>query len=545
MNKHAFNLRVSIAAATLAISVFVSAAPAAAAPASPSQFGLFHPPHAIQGAIPTPDDTLEVTATEPYGGVHGSGRAYVLLAPGHTAITDPIVVVEGFDLDDAMDFDELYTLLNQEALVESLLARGHDAVVLDFASATDPIQRNAFVFTALLAQVDALLAPGVRYPVVGASMGALVARYGLAWLETQGAGHRVHTFVSFDGPQRGANIPLGLQHWVEFFAAQSADAATFRAILESPAARQMLLYHFTATSGSTAAADPLRTAFLADLAAVGEYPQVPRRVAFANGTGDGAGQGYAPAAQLIEYGYNNFIVIIDGDVRAVPGAGTANVFVGRIRILFVSDTQRTVTVTGGKAWDGAPGGWRASMAQLADTQAPYGDIVALHERHAFIPTVSALDLPDDDPFLAVSALPDPAALSPFDALWWAPTNEEHVFISPVTAERLLLELQRPVVDVPGAPVLTVLQLAPARPNPARSGTRFTFGLAQAGEVAVEILDVRGRNVRTLLREARGAGAHDAAWDLRDDAGRRVPAGVYLVRVAAGQEAVGRRFVVLP
>ena len=508
-----------------------------------SRHGLFFPPLVAGAPVPVPDDTIEVTAAVPYLGQPASGRGFVLLAPGHAVLTDPVLVVEGFDLDNSMDWDELYTLLNQEALVESLQAAGRDLVVLDFTDATDYIQRNAFVFTALLAQVEGAIGPGRNIAVVGASMGGLVARHGLAWLEANALPHRVTTFVSFDSPQRGANIPLGLQHWVEFFSGLSDDAAVFRGILESPAARQMLVHHFTRTSGSVAAPDPLRTTLLAELAALGGYPAQPRRIAFANGAGDGTGQGYPSGAQLIEYGFSNFALLLVGDVWAVPDGGSATIFDGRIRITFVSDTQRRVTVAGTRPYDDAPGGWRASMAQLDTTQAPYGDIQALHDRHAFIPTASALDVDDTDLRRDLSALPDPAAESPFDAVHWQPSNEEHVFISAWTAARLREELAPAVVGVAATSPRAVLHAA--WPNPSSQSTRLRFTLADAQDVSLDVIDVAGRRVRALARGHRAAGSHDLSWDLAGDGGRRVPAGLYFLRLATAGGQDARRVVVLP
>ena len=53
-------------------------------------------------------------------GAVASGLAYVYLAPGHATLENPAVVVEGFDLDDTMDWPVLYDLLNQENLIEDL-----------------------------------------------------------------------------------------------------------------------------------------------------------------------------------------------------------------------------------------------------------------------------------------------------------------------------------------------------------------------------------------------------------------------------------------
>ncbi len=501
---------------------------------------------AAGGPVPAPDDTLEITATESHLGIFGTGRAYVLLAPGHATLENPILVVEGFDLDNSMLWDDLYTQLNQQGLVESLGTRGFDAVVLDFTDATDYIQRNAFVFTELLRQVEQSIAPGQSVAVVGASMGGLVGRYGLAWLEANAVPHRVRTFVSFDAPQRGANIPLGLQHWVEFFAGQSADAALFRDILNTPAARQMLVYQFGSTSGQSAAADPLHAALQGELAALGGYPALPRLVAFSNGAGNGVGQGYSAGAQLVDYDFSNVLVTIRGDIWGVPAAGPGTIFEGRLRIFLVSDVQRTVIVTGTKPYDHAPGGWRASMAQLDATEAPYGDIVALEDRHCFIPTVSALDLDDTDLFLDVTALADPAAASPFDAVYWAQTNEEHVFIAPATAARLLEELVPDVVAVDemedGASGANRVALLPAAisPNPFTGAARLGYTLPAPGRADLCIYSVDGRAVTTLVSGEQAAGSHAVVWNGQTDNGARLAAGLYFARLTwKGQSSVTR------
>jgi len=493
-------------------------------------------------AAPAPDDTIAVTASVPYLGVAGQGRGYVYLAPGHAGITDPIIVAEGFDIDNAMGWNELYALLNQQNLIEDLRARGYDAVVLDFADATDYIQRNAFVFTELITQVENQIAPDQTVAVVGASMGGLVARYGLAWLETQGVPHRVRTFLSYDAPQRGANLPLGLQYWVDFFSGQSVDAAYFRDRLNTPAARQMLVYHFTnppPPAGSTPAADPLRAGLEADLAAVGGYPTHLRRVAFSNGSGGGLDQGYAAAAQLISYNYANLLVTIVGNVWALPSSVADTVFDGRIKILFGSDTRRTVVVSGALPYDSAPGGWRASLAQLDTTQAPYGDIVALHPAHCFIPTVSALDLPTSNLFFDVAGTPDAVALTPFQAIYWAPTNEEHVHISAQEAQWVIDELDHPTVAVAGGAAPGRVAFLSAAPNPAIGDARLTFSATGDGRCDVRVYALGGRVVRALAA-ASGAGTHTVVWDGRDDRGTAVPAGLYFVRIEQGaQAAVGR------
>ncbi|MCA9752417.1 MAG: T9SS type A sorting domain-containing protein [Gemmatimonadetes bacterium] len=70
----------------------------------------------------------------------------------------------------------------------------------------------------------------------------------------------------------------------------------------------------------------------------------------------------------------------------------------------------------------------------------------------------------------------------------------------------------------------------AFPNPFRSETSIRFATARAGEVSVDVFDVRGRRIRTLVAGALAAGNHDARWDATDDRGHPVSPGVYFARV---------------
>ena len=78
------------------------------------------------------------------------------------------------------------------------------------------------------------------------------------------------------------------------------------------------------------------------------------------------------------------------------------------------------------------------------------------------------------------------------------------------------------------------------PNPGTGTVRVSFTLAAAGHVRLDVFDVRGRRVRTLVDARRDAGRHDVAWDGRDAGGRPAPSGVYFVRLEAlGQQRHAR------
>jgi hypothetical protein len=78
-----------------------------------------------------------------------------------------------------------------------------------------------------------------------------------------------------------------------------------------------------------------------------------------------------------------------------------------------------------------------------------------------------------------------------------------------------------------------LGLEPARPNPFGRGIGAAFTLPAAGYATLEVFDVRGRRVRRLLRDWKEPGRHAVTWDGRDDSGRAVADGVYLLRLESG------------
>ena len=78
----------------------------------------------------------------------------------------------------------------------------------------------------------------------------------------------------------------------------------------------------------------------------------------------------------------------------------------------------------------------------------------------------------------------------------------------------------------------VTRLAGFRPNPFFRQTSVTFELARPARVTLEVYSPAGARVRGLAELAYDPGRHAVTWDGRDDAGRRVPPGVYFVRFTA-------------
>jgi hypothetical protein len=87
----------------------------------------------------------------------------------------------------------------------------------------------------------------------------------------------------------------------------------------------------------------------------------------------------------------------------------------------------------------------------------------------------------------------------------------------------------------------VVTLTANHPNPFNPETAIRFGLPEGAVVDLDIFDVAGCRVATLLAgEALPAGWHQVTWRGRDDAGRALASGVYLYRLRAdGQARVGK------
>jgi len=98
--------------------------------------------------------------------------------------------------------------------------------------------------------------------------------------------------------------------------------------------------------------------------------------------------------------------------------------------------------------------------------------------------------------------------------------------------------------VPGERLPVAFALRRNHPNPFTSGTAIGFDMPREGRVALEVIDVEGRVVRTLIDEAMPAGRHSAAWNGRDAAGAQVGPGVYFVRMTAADFSATRKMMVL-
>lgn len=82
------------------------------------------------------------------------------------------------------------------------------------------------------------------------------------------------------------------------------------------------------------------------------------------------------------------------------------------------------------------------------------------------------------------------------------------------------------------------------PNPVTEMTMIPFTLAKEGDVCIEILDLLGNSVVTLLDQTIQAGSHSVSWDGRDRSGRRLSGGIYLYTLKTGEGMQSKRLILI-
>ena len=82
------------------------------------------------------------------------------------------------------------------------------------------------------------------------------------------------------------------------------------------------------------------------------------------------------------------------------------------------------------------------------------------------------------------------------------------------------------------------------PNPFNPTTRIPFSIAEPTTVLLQIFDVQGRLVRTLLHRPMHAGSHAVRWDGTDAHGRPVPSGTYIYRLQTDSFEQYRKMLLL-
>jgi len=405
----------------------------------------------------------------------------ILFNPQNTSskLRRPFVILDGFDPNNRRDYYQTFIEIDDDVLekdrdkrglfqilngdpspwyanspdlnvIQMLKNEGFDIIFVNFLDGTGNIAANAEFFKGFLK--DVLNGPRYRdnkteeIVLVGPSMGGIISRLAITTMEKNNEEHFVRSWFSFDSPQKGANIPLGLQYAVNFLSkldvpeipflkALSEGKSSFlsgKNTLDSYAARQMLINHYTETKyeGNPT---PDFTQLYSILESNG-YPKFSKNYAITNG-----GLGSLPVENHAEI--LKFQVILTPEISSqafnnVNKDGLYQIFNGTL------PNDKEIRESDGQiSYDNAPGGWNSSLYSLncnSANQYKKADCDIQYTRATFMVTASAFGIGINrgnvhynwQKFTHCNDHTSGKIRTPFDVIHGAMgENEEHVRIS--------------------------------------------------------------------------------------------------------------------
>jgi protocatechuate 3,4-dioxygenase beta subunit len=100
------------------------------------------------------------------------------------------------------------------------------------------------------------------------------------------------------------------------------------------------------------------------------------------------------------------------------------------------------------------------------------------------------------------------------------------------------------VEEQAAELPTTYDLAQNFPNPFNPETSVKYQVPVRTNVSLRVYNALGQEVRTLVNEVKGAGVYSAVWDGKDNHGRQLTTGIYLVRLEAGDFVMTRKMAMV-
>lgn len=227
----------------------------------------------VQNYQPPATTAIFVDPTANHSG--GSIRiVYTRKNPTKT-LRKPLIVIEGYDVSAiAPDIQDSYGYVDFiGALAEAKTSTwdfnhqlddvaGYDLVFVTYKNGTDDIRSNAALVQDVITRVNALKVPNgnngnlmEQNVVMGLSMSGLCARYALAQMTKANLPTQTRLLITHDSPHHGANVPLGLQYFIQMMGGFKLFGYTVTDIypqyneavnlLNAPATQQLLVYRAT------------------------------------------------------------------------------------------------------------------------------------------------------------------------------------------------------------------------------------------------------------------------------------------------------------
>ena len=314
---------------------------------------------------------------------------------------------------------------------EDFYNAGYDVIFIDFADGAGDLFANAEDVDAIIRFVNQEKQrnnSNHKTTILAASMGGVIAYRTLTLMDNEGYDHEVGDFITFDSPLRGANIPFGLQSFVDIFSNTELRGQKVKTlfpllakvdnILNATATKQLLYFHVKAPESNRGIFHDI---FFTELHRFG--PPDVNHIAIANGSGIGEGQLIGPGEKILEISG-----IYDPPTGAgrlafdklrvffanTPGASFNTVYRQRLYALLVGGTlivpvggNHEIEFSEDRQFDSAPGssqnyGFPDRIRNIVSDPNLNFDFGSQQMQWCFVPTISALNIPGDpDPNITI------------------------------------------------------------------------------------------------------------------------------------------------
>ncbi|MCM2271728.1 MAG: T9SS type A sorting domain-containing protein [candidate division Zixibacteria bacterium] len=125
-------------------------------------------------------------------------------------------------------------------------------------------------------------------------------------------------------------------------------------------------------------------------------------------------------------------------------------------------------------------------------------------------------------------------------LWYMEEVQARQFVDWVM-NKVQIPLDSPEDDDPTLPEMTLRQ---NYPNPFNPTTTIEFTLPRNEQVKIDIYNIIGQTVRSLVDEHRSAGTHKIIWDGKDQRGNPAATGIYLYRMQTGETSFVKKMILV-
>ncbi|HCS20708.1 MAG TPA: hypothetical protein DIW47_09145 [Bacteroidetes bacterium] len=436
--------------------------------------------------VPAADETIHdfyVPNACSFNAPKGFGEAEVyilysnLVKKANKTITRPLILVEGYD-PSSMDYgsikwgtfstgksynefgEEVYQqLLLMPQLLAQLTGLDYDIVIVNFKTSSLNLETNAATLAKIIQWTKYRTQGNEGVTLMGASMGGIVSQIAMNLLDKSDCKTCVETFVSYDAPYHGANIPMGIQESAKYFYESLAKAElqyVFK--LNVPAAKELLYEHVNQNTERQAWLTTF-SQMNKKLATFNVCLASSSNTSIMNGINDGdellffkvkAKVGKKTFTDFHVYSANRFDhLVMSAKFPSSYAGGIPRYFASKTAFYFPNSYN----------YDGLPGSVSNFIGEMhdelekeaANIKFKYlmdidGPGMPKGRNHSFVPTISAMDYSINNPLVNLTNIDweTPHISRPFDMVFFASQNDFHVLISNEQINNLVKILEQKI-----------------------------------------------------------------------------------------------------